>query len=110
MKYTQVYDQEWFRPTPQSGHKMRCCDCALIHVMDFRVRDGKVEIRARRDKRATAITAVLDCTNDTAEAFGGRHRGECRVELADGRRATAPRPVAVGDYYFDQVWVPDVPR
>jgi hypothetical protein len=54
VKYTQVYDQEWFRPTPQSGHKMRCCDCALIHVMDFRVRDGKVEIRARRDKRATA--------------------------------------------------------
>jgi hypothetical protein len=53
MKYTQVHDGEWFEPKPQRGHKTRCCDCGLIHRMDFRVRDGKVQIRAVRDKRAT---------------------------------------------------------
>lgn len=54
MKYAQVYDAEWFEPKPQAGHKMRCCECGLIHRMDFRVRGGKVQIRAVRDKRATA--------------------------------------------------------
>jgi hypothetical protein len=53
-KYPQVYDGDWIEPTPQRGHKMRCCDCSLIHVMDFRVRDGKVQFRPRRDNRATA--------------------------------------------------------
>jgi hypothetical protein len=54
MKYEQVFDGEWIEPKPQRGHKMRCCDCALIHVMDFRVKAGKVQFRPRRDKRATA--------------------------------------------------------
>lgn len=54
MKYEQVFDGDWVEPTPQRGHKMRCCDCSLIHVMDFRVKNGKVQFRPRRDKRATA--------------------------------------------------------
>lgn len=55
MRYTQVVDGEWVAPTPQRGHKMACCDCGLIHRMDFRVRGGKVEFRAFRDARATAV-------------------------------------------------------
>jgi hypothetical protein len=54
MKYEQVHDGEWIEPKPQRGHRMRCCDCSLIHVMDFRVRKGRVQFRPRRDKRATA--------------------------------------------------------
>lgn len=54
MKYEQVTDGDWVEPTPQRGHKMKCCDCGLIHVMDFRVRKGRVQFRPRRDKRATA--------------------------------------------------------
>jgi hypothetical protein len=38
---------------------MMCCDCGLVHVVDFRIRFDKrgrpvVEFRADRDKRATA--------------------------------------------------------
>jgi hypothetical protein len=54
MKYTQINDGEWFEPKPQRGHKMACCDCGLIHTMNFRVKDGKVQIQATRDNRATA--------------------------------------------------------
>ena len=54
MDFEQIYDGEWFEPLPQRGHKMACCDCSLVHRMDFRVRDGKVQIRAVRDTRETA--------------------------------------------------------
>lgn len=54
VKYVQVHDNDWVEPTPQRGHKMKCCDCGLVHVIDFRVKDGKVQFRPKRDKRATA--------------------------------------------------------
>lgn len=54
MKYVRVSDGEWIEPKPQRGHKMQCCDCALIHTMDFRIKNGRVQFRPRRDKRATA--------------------------------------------------------
>lgn len=54
LKYAQVFDGEWIKPMPQTGHKMACCDCGLIHRMDFAVRGGKVIFRAVRDNRATA--------------------------------------------------------
>lgn len=53
-KYVQVFDGDWVEPTPQRGHRMKCCDCGLVHVFDFRYRDGKVQFRPRRDNRATA--------------------------------------------------------
>lgn len=54
MKYVQVISGEWIEPTPQRGHRMKCCDCGLVHIMDFRVVDGKVQFRPYRDNRATA--------------------------------------------------------
>lgn len=53
MKYEVVVAGEWVRPV-RRGYRMRCCDCGLVHVMDFRVRDGRAELRAFRDNRATA--------------------------------------------------------
>jgi hypothetical protein len=55
--YVAVRDGEWIHPTGtwrQYGHSMRCCDCGLIHRMDFRIRNGQVEFRAVRDEVATA--------------------------------------------------------
>jgi hypothetical protein len=52
MKYHQQQDGEWVQP--KEGYKMACCDCGLIHRMEFRVRGGKVQFRAWRDNRATA--------------------------------------------------------
>lgn len=53
MKYEQTWEGEWFRPK-QRGYRMGCCDCGLVHVVNFRVRDGKVEMQVYRHARATA--------------------------------------------------------
>ena len=50
---------EWVQPVPR-GYKLRCCDCGLVHTIDFRVvkwaegKRTKVQFRAYRDQRATA--------------------------------------------------------
>ena len=48
---------EWVRPVID-GYKMACCDCGLVHKMDFRVvmdedDNHRVEFRVYRDNRAT---------------------------------------------------------
>lgn len=65
MKYPRPKSMEWVQPKAR-GFKMQCCDCGLVHVMDFRhvvqvtkdyvlpTRGGKVQFRAARDERATA--------------------------------------------------------
>jgi hypothetical protein len=53
-KYVQVYDGEWIQPSPMRGHKTQCCGCGLVHVVDYRVDEGRVQFRARVDRRATA--------------------------------------------------------
>ena len=49
---------QWVRPV-RRGYKMACCDCGLVHRLDFRVvpygSGHKVEMRAFRDTRATAM-------------------------------------------------------
>jgi hypothetical protein len=52
-KYKDVAAGEWIQPVSE-GYGMCCCDCGLVHRLDFRVVDGRVQIRARRDSRATA--------------------------------------------------------
>lgn len=38
-------------------HKVRCCDCGLVHILDYKVyhhgRGHKVLVKWRRDNRAT---------------------------------------------------------
>lgn len=57
MRYKQQYSGDLVRPV-MKGYKMRCCECGLVHVLDFFVvrwgRGHKVTFRARRDNRATA--------------------------------------------------------
>lgn len=47
----------WIRPR-RKGYKMACCDCGLVHDLDFRIRrewrGNVVEFRARRNVRSTA--------------------------------------------------------
>jgi hypothetical protein len=52
-KYHQIIDGEWFRPKMR-GFREQCCHCGLIHVIDYRIKDGGVEFRAVVDYRATA--------------------------------------------------------
>lgn len=53
MKYRQEYDGEWIRPA-RKGYKIKCCDCGLVHKINFRIRKGNIEYQPFRDNRATA--------------------------------------------------------
>ena len=70
MRYKQEKDGIWTQPRMR-GYKMRCCDCGLVHRMEFRVlrlvkrehggfkigklaRGHYIQLRASRDNRATA--------------------------------------------------------
>lgn len=53
MAYDKPAANEWVQPITE-GYKMSCCDCGLVHELDFRVEKGKVQFRVRRDNRATA--------------------------------------------------------
>jgi hypothetical protein len=44
---------EWTRPRMRNFRE-QCCDCGLIHRLDFRIVEGWIEFRTRRDDRATA--------------------------------------------------------
>lgn len=52
IRYHKQRDGEWVEPKP--GYKMGCCDCGLVHVVEFRVAKGHVQFRAWRDARSTA--------------------------------------------------------
>lgn len=56
-RYPKVKNGEWVQPISR-GYRMACCDCGLIHQMNFRiVRYGKrqsIQFQAERHNRATA--------------------------------------------------------
>src|SRR5260370_20625783 len=52
MPYEKIKPGEWLRPKIK-GYRMACCDCGLVHRLDFRVHTGRAELRANRDNRAT---------------------------------------------------------
>lgn len=53
MKYKNVKAGEWVQPV-RKGYKMACCDCGLVHVLDFRVVNRRIQFRAFRNERSTA--------------------------------------------------------
>ena len=59
MKYKQEKEGEWVQPI-RKGYKMACCDCGLVHKLDFKIeKSGNrrfILFRASRDNRATGQT------------------------------------------------------
>lgn len=54
MRYKEQKDGVWVQPVV-TEYKMQCCDCGLVHKIDFRISDeGRIQFRATRDNRATA--------------------------------------------------------
>jgi hypothetical protein len=57
MKYDRPKSGEWVRPV-RRGYKMACCDCGLVHRMDFMLTPwgvgSKIWFRVFRDERATS--------------------------------------------------------
>lgn len=54
MKFYQVTAGEWIQPI-RKGYKLACCDCGLVHNLDFRLRNKKIQFRAFRNNRSTAL-------------------------------------------------------
>jgi hypothetical protein len=54
----QVHPDGWSRWVypATDGYKFVCCDCGLVHDVEFRVTDSydRVEFRVRRNNRSTA--------------------------------------------------------
>lgn len=46
-RFKKVKGGEWVQPVPE-GYFMKCCDCGLVHRMNFRIVDGKVQFQAFR--------------------------------------------------------------
>ena len=43
------YNGGWVQPI-MKGFFITCCDCGLKHSYDFRIKDGKIQIRAKLGK------------------------------------------------------------
>ena len=56
MRFKQVHDGEWVRPR-RNGYYMKCCDCGLVHRVDFRLvgtpKRRIIILRAKRIKSKT---------------------------------------------------------
>ncbi len=50
MRYHQVIDGEWLQPR-RKNYYQKCCDCGLVHRIDFRIKKGKIQYRAFRVKK-----------------------------------------------------------
>lgn len=44
----------WIKPA--EGYRIRCCNCRLVHDVQFRIVNGGVRWRVRQHKRATAAS------------------------------------------------------
>lgn len=43
----------WVATSPEGEYRLGCCDCGLIHELQFRVKEGRIEFRASRNQRST---------------------------------------------------------
>lgn len=51
--YYWASDGEWIE-VPMRGFKEQCCSCGLIHKVDFKFVNGKLQFKATVDNRATS--------------------------------------------------------
>jgi hypothetical protein len=53
-EFKKIPDNEWTH-VQAAGFRHACCDCGLVHVMDFRVSgEGRLQVKWRRSPQATA--------------------------------------------------------
>lgn len=89
MAYYKVKPNEWVYPVKR-GYKMACCDCGLVHIIDFdHIKCGrgrKIRLRARRDNRATANMRRGKCLSiSQKQANGIRQEGRNSANTAEER-------------------------
>ena len=52
-KYEETPQGEWYSPKMRNFRE-QCCDCGMVHRVDYRIRKGQLETRVFRDERSTA--------------------------------------------------------
>ncbi len=50
MRYKNAKDGEWILLKRKNNY-FSCCDCKLAHKVNFRIKNGKIEIQAFRIKK-----------------------------------------------------------
>lgn len=53
MKYKEMPEGEWITPVHKK-FKMICCDCGLVHDVDFRLYNRKIQIKVIRNNCSTS--------------------------------------------------------
>jgi len=51
-RYRPVATDVWFH----APRWLACCDCGLVHRVEYRMKRGAVQLRVQRDARKTAAT------------------------------------------------------
>lgn len=95
MPYEKIKPGEWLRPKVK-GYRMACCDCGLVHRLDFRVHTGRAELRAYRDNRATKRlraraelnTAVVAGPKPVTANQRSRGATQDRLSVSNNRRSS----------------------
>jgi hypothetical protein len=52
-KYKLIEENQWEKPI-RKNYKLACCDCGLVHNVDFKIEKKAIMLRMRRNNRATA--------------------------------------------------------
>lgn len=52
MAYEQIHDGQWVE-LPKRGLLLRCCDCGLVHKVNFRIKDNEIDAQFYRKTKAT---------------------------------------------------------
>jgi len=74
MRYHNVKDGEWIQPR-RKNYYMKCCDCGLVHALDFRlIKDsiGRafIQFKARRiNKRVSSAVSKVRKNPKNSKAF-----------------------------------------
>lgn len=50
--YETVMEGDWVQPIKR-GYRMACCDCGLVHTLNFRIKGGRAQFQAFRNERST---------------------------------------------------------
>ncbi len=54
-------EDEWSKWVfPLDTHRIKCCDCGLVHDVQFGVVDGEIVYRARLNNKATVIARRMN--------------------------------------------------
>lgn len=73
IKYEPWNNGEWCSPVLKN-FKMMCCDCSLVHTMNFEIEGRNLAIQVFRDERATAASRAAKKRKRKSMACGKKRK------------------------------------